>query len=538
MRVMPRSRFGVIWRGVAALVVVVGCAAGATATAGLLQFKSVAQDFNLTKALPTKGITPPLPGQPQTLLLIGVDCRGSQCTDGSIGNTDTMMLVRIDDSSSTINALSIPRDLAVQIPGTTGISKINAAYADGGQTLLLQTLKQDVFPDIHVNHILIVDFASFANLINAIGCVYADVDHRYYNYNDGTAGTNFANIDIQPGYQKLCGGSGANLGGANTALAFVRFRHNDSDFVREARQQDFLRWAKQSLPSGQTLLGMKDELAKYFGEDVQTDGRLHTIDGVDELFGLAFNADGSSIKSFPFPYTGTETIGGADDVTFDEAAAEATYQKFMTPTTAPTTPTTVSTTTTPASTGKKGKKGKKKAPAPPTVPAGMRSDPGDGQSQAAQLGNTGLPIYYPSNIPDNYEYCAALTGDCSEGYAASVYAKSYPRSYDIDGQDGKSYPSYAMTLVYGYPGELGELGTGDYFTVQGTTWLDPPILRSPTAVKAVDGKILDEYVQGGALTLVAWHTKKAVYWISNTLENSIPNGQMVAMAASFARAAG
>ena len=30
-----------------------------------------------------------------------------------------------------------------------------------------------------------VDFASFANLINAIGCVYAQVDHRYYNHSDG-----------------------------------------------------------------------------------------------------------------------------------------------------------------------------------------------------------------------------------------------------------------------------------------------------------------------------------------------------------------
>jgi polyisoprenyl-teichoic acid--peptidoglycan teichoic acid transferase len=535
MHLMPRSRFGFLWRGVLALVVVVGCAAGATATAGLLQVKQVVQALNLTKPLPSsKYITPPIPGSPQTLLLIGVDCRGSQCTDGSIGNTDTMMLVRIDDSSATINALSIPRDLAVDIPGS-GVAKINAAYSIGGQSLLIRTLKQDVFPQLQVNHVLIVDFASFANLINAIGCVYADVDHRYYNYNDGTVATDFSNIDIQPGYQKLCGGSGSNLGGANSALAFVRFRHNDSDFVREARQQDFLRWAKQSLPSGQTLLGIKGKLANYFGEDVQTDKQLHTVDGVDELFGLAFNADGSAIKSIPFPYTGTETIGGASDVTFSESAAEQAYQDFMTPTTAPPASTTP-VTTTPSSATKKGKKHKK--PTPPPVPAGMRVDTGDGDSQAGQLGSVGLPVYYPKLIPENFEYCFVLTGDCSEGYANSVYANSYPRRYEIDGNDGKRYPSYVFTLVLGEPGTEGDLGTGDYFNVQGTTWQDPPILRSPTAVKVVDGKVLDEYSQGGKLVLVAWHTKAAVYWISNTLESMIPNGEMVAMASSFAHAAG
>jgi polyisoprenyl-teichoic acid--peptidoglycan teichoic acid transferase len=532
MRLMPRSRFGFLWRGVLAIVVVVGCAAGATATAGLLQVKQVVSDLNLSTALTSKHITPPIPGAPQTLLLIGVDHRYGE--GSGPGNTDSMMLLRVDDSSSMINALSIPRDLEVNIPGY-GVAKVNAAYADGGPSLLLQTLKQDVFPQLQVNHILVMDFSSFANLINAIGCVYTAVDHRYYNYNDGTLATDFSNIDIQPGYQKLCGGSGKNLGGPDTALAFVRFRHNDSDFVREARQQDFIRWAKQGFSSGQ-LLGKKDELLRYFGEDVQTDKQLHTTDGVDELFGLAFNADGSSIRSIPFPYTGTATVGGADDVTFDEAASERAYQTLMTPTTAPPTSTTI---TPPAPPAKgKARKGKKHKPAPPPVPTGMRVDTGDGQSQAGQLGPVGLPVYYPKLLPDNYEYCFAITGDCSEGYANSVYAKSYPRSYKIDGDDGSQYPAYVFTLVYGYPGTAGDLGTGDYFNVQGTTWQDPPILHSPTAVKEVDGKILDEYSQGGQLVVVAWHTKRAAYWISNTLQSTIPNAQMVAMAASFGRAAG
>ena len=44
----------------------------------------------------------------------------------------------------------------------------------------------------------------------------------------------FAAIDVQPGYQRLVG---------SDALAYVRYRHTDSDLFRNARQQDFLRQA-------------------------------------------------------------------------------------------------------------------------------------------------------------------------------------------------------------------------------------------------------------------------------------------------------
>ena len=59
MKLMPTTRFGVVWRGLVAFVVVVGCAAGATATAGLLQVNSFVGTLNIEKALGTKGITPP-----------------------------------------------------------------------------------------------------------------------------------------------------------------------------------------------------------------------------------------------------------------------------------------------------------------------------------------------------------------------------------------------------------------------------------------------------------------------------------------------
>ena len=49
---------------------------------------------------------------------------------------------------------------------------------------------------------------------------------------------NYANINLQPGYQLLTGGS---------ALEFVRFRHTDSDLYRLARQQEFVRAFKEQI---------------------------------------------------------------------------------------------------------------------------------------------------------------------------------------------------------------------------------------------------------------------------------------------------
>ena len=65
-----------------------------------------------------------------------------------------------------------------------------------------------------------------------------NVDHRYYNENIGTTETDYTSINLQPGYQKLC---------YENALDYVRYRHTDSDFVRVARQQDFLRDLREQI---------------------------------------------------------------------------------------------------------------------------------------------------------------------------------------------------------------------------------------------------------------------------------------------------
>src|SRR5205807_3795769 len=88
---------------------------------------------------------------------------------------------------------------------------------------------------IPINHVVDINFKGFRDAVDAVGCVYVDVDRHYLNRNVGTAATDYASIDVAPGYQRLCG---------QQALDYVRFRHNDSDFVRVARQQDFIRQFK------------------------------------------------------------------------------------------------------------------------------------------------------------------------------------------------------------------------------------------------------------------------------------------------------
>jgi hypothetical protein len=83
-----------------------------------------------------------------------------------------------------------------------------------------------------------------------------------------------------------------------------------------------------------------------------------------------------------------------------------------------------------------------------------------------------------------------------------------------------------MTLVL-------DAARGEYYGVQGTTWSDPPILRRPTRIEVVNGRRLREYGTGSQVSLVAFSTSNGTYWISNTLTDSIPGAELIAIAASM-----
>jgi LCP family protein required for cell wall assembly len=512
---MPFTRRGALGRFALAGLIVILFTAATTAVAGLLDIKQLAGDLNQQAALDVHGVTIPPPGAPQTLLLIGSDHRAGE--PYRVANTDTMMLLRIDGDSQTINVLSIPRDLEVTAPRGARV-KLNSMYSIGGPNLLLSTLKTQVFRGLHVNHVIDVNFRAFSDLVDSIGCVYADVDRRYYN---NTLYTNYSSIDIQPGYQRLCGDNQSQRG----ALAFVRFRHTDSDIVRNARQQDFLRWAKDNY-TGTQLFTDRHSLLRIFGRHAQTDAGLHSADALENLVVLAATSAGRQLKSIPFPAK-FNICGGKGQtpcyVTADPAAEATAYHAFLRPTrSAPA-----------ASAGaprlhgppRHGGRGSSRASV-----AGLLPDPADGVAQASALRRAGLPVYYPRLIVAGSRYCSSVTGNCDTGgEPVSEFAASYPRRYVIHGTDGRRYPAYRMTLV------INPL-LGLYFGVQGTTWRDAPLLQHGATPQQIGGRTLLEFYGGhGKLYLVAWRTARAVYWVSNTLTASIPSQQMIAMASSLSR---
>jgi polyisoprenyl-teichoic acid--peptidoglycan teichoic acid transferase len=501
VRLIPSSRRGALWRFALGAVIVVGFTAATTAVAGLLQFKQFAADISVTPAIRQARVTIPNPGQAQTILIIGSDHRAG--TSFSSANTDTMMLVRLDPNSSTINVLSIPRDLKVEIPEEGGLTtaKLNSAYSVGGPNLLVKVIRQNVFPHLQVNHIVDVNFSGFEALVNAIGCVYTDVDHRYYN---DTALTDYSSINLQSGYQKLCG---------SDALSFVRFRHTDSDIVRNARQQDFIRWAKDQYGAA-NLIAHRDTLLRIFGEHTQTDPDLHSVDGLINMFQLVAFSAGHTIRQIPFPAillpcgSGGTTADGTVAVAPCYVAADPgpeghVYREFIKATSSPH----------PAA---------HPIASPPRKPtsvsaqaAGLTADLPDGQAQVAALRRAGMPVYFPRLIAAGSTYEPPTAGE-------------YPRAYRIHDQSNIPHAAYRIVVV------LNSL-LGQYYGVQGTTWRTPPILNSPSGTRTVGGKVLSLYANGGRLSVVAWHTRQGVYWISNTLTDNLTNKQMVGIAASLTR---
>jgi LCP family protein required for cell wall assembly len=188
------------------------------------------------------------PNHAAIALVIGYDHRAGD--QGAPSRSDTMMLIRTDPATDTISLLSFPRDLDVPIycPGRTASGanngppvvvdhgRINSAYALCGPSGSIETVKH--LTGLPVNYLISVNFLGFIAVVNKLGGVWMDVDRRYYNKNTGSYVTNYANIDLQPGYQLLTG---------KQALDFVRFRHTDSDLFRLARQQEFVTAERQQI---------------------------------------------------------------------------------------------------------------------------------------------------------------------------------------------------------------------------------------------------------------------------------------------------
>ena len=107
----------------------------------------------------------PLLSNPSSILLLGTDHSLAASRSGD-RHSDSITLLRTDPDHGRLYYLSIPRDLRVEIPGY-GASKINTAYQVGGPRLAARTVA--AYTDIPVNHLVVVNFAEFKDLIDKIG---------------------------------------------------------------------------------------------------------------------------------------------------------------------------------------------------------------------------------------------------------------------------------------------------------------------------------------------------------------------------------
>ena len=226
----PRRRWPKVVGIIAGVVLLLGLAGGGYAYWYLQDtLTAITQTSDKKQQVAQEGLAVALPNQPITALVIGEDRRPGE----GPGRSDTMMMVRIDPRTKSIAMMSFPRDLVVNVPGY-GRRPINEAYELGQEPLALATVKE--LTGLQINYLVPLDFKAFQRIVGTFGGVWLPIDRRYYNNNDGTAAHDYMSINIQPGYQLV---NGVN------SLAFARYRHTDSDLVRMARQQTFVREFKK-----------------------------------------------------------------------------------------------------------------------------------------------------------------------------------------------------------------------------------------------------------------------------------------------------
>jgi polyisoprenyl-teichoic acid--peptidoglycan teichoic acid transferase len=209
-------------------------------------------------------------GGPTDVLLLGTD-HARLAGRESANRTDSITLVRTDPGRHRITYLSIPRDLRVEIPGH-GTSKVNAAMQIGGAALAVRTVAE--LTGLPINHVVIVDFSQFEDLIDKLGGIDIVVPERIISKFDCPYPTEerCARWDgwrFAKGKQHMDG---------RRALIYSRVRKNklnpaDTDFSRAEHNQQVLQAVAGKLTSFGTLVKLPfigDDLLAPVATDLST----------------------------------------------------------------------------------------------------------------------------------------------------------------------------------------------------------------------------------------------------------------------------
>lgn len=212
---------------------------------------------------------PVLPGGPagENYLLVGTDSPLGLAADDPLraGHSDhnrladVIMVIRLRDDG-TAAMMSIPRDLAAEIAGTSDITgtgviaKINSAYnrdrtTAGRAARLIDTVEENL--GITLQHFIEVDFQAFLRLVDAVGGVEMTFDRPLRDQPQENA------ADPTQSRSGFVTGAGTHLLDGRQALAYVRSRHLEeqlpdgtwqqhgawNDLARTNRQREFMRTA-------------------------------------------------------------------------------------------------------------------------------------------------------------------------------------------------------------------------------------------------------------------------------------------------------
>ena len=196
-----------------------------------------------------------LPRQ-QNILLLGVDTNVEGTDIWKSTRSDTMILINIDSRSKTVNALTIPRDCKVILPGNYGIQKINSAHAIGGIDMVKRTLREML--GVKVDKYVIINDETVKQVVDAIGGVPIYVEKKMY-YNDYSAKLH---IDLEKGEHVLNG---------TQAVGYLRYRKDGlGDIGRTHRQQWFLKHFMKKLKQPSTITKLP-EVIGVLNQYVKTD---------------------------------------------------------------------------------------------------------------------------------------------------------------------------------------------------------------------------------------------------------------------------
>jgi polyisoprenyl-teichoic acid--peptidoglycan teichoic acid transferase len=498
----PRPGLSLVKRASLAALLIVLITAGGVSAAVFLQVDKLQEAFDDVPggrrdiALPE--ITEAQAGKPQTIMILGTDQRlGADAVRGEKARSDTIILARMDAHKDAITLMSIPRDFKVEIPGYALPDKINAAFSNGGANLTLKTVKKLLSTPgrpFKINHVVQVSFTGFRRMVDYLGCTYVDIDRDYFNDVGGPGG--YATIDINPGYQKLCG---------KDALDYVRYRHTDNDLVRGARQQDFIRQMLRQRGVRKRLnFGAREQLARIAGRYTSTDRSLRKTKQLFSLLKLGLAVADKPIQEVPFGAGRIQDDGSY--LTASDAAIEQTVDDFLDARSVDKPRVKLTETSAEKKFARKSRKRNK-----PSEVSGLEVAETEGEDQAiVAKRRLDFPFYFPK---------LRVSG--------SRYVGTVPRTYTIRDELGRKHRAYRMVISLGIAGE--------YYGIQGMTWRKPPILDGPHDTEKVGKRKLQVYYDGRRVRLVAWRSRKAVYYVHNTLARTVSKTRLVAIAASLER---